>query len=126
MTTRILYSDERPDRCALARDILEAEGYEVVLRSTPFRDAAEMVALHPDLILLALTACHESLGRKTLNLVKTQAASPPVLVFFLGAEDFWEQDRDVMGKPITFVRTPFDLDALLNVIHQALHPHPPG
>jgi CheY-like chemotaxis protein len=127
MTKRILCIGERPENLALVRDILEDEGYETLLRATPFHDRMEIEALHPDLIMLTVTAVADCLGRQTLRVLnrKSEAVSPPVLVWVRAAEDILPQDRDLMSEQISFIRIPLlDSTTLLNSIQQALQTSP--
>jgi CheY-like chemotaxis protein len=124
MSKRILCVGERPNILAVARDILEDEGYEVLLRATPFRERTEIEALHPDLIALTLTAVTDCIGRQTLRVLnlKGEAFSPPVLVWVRAAEDMLPEDQDLICEYVFFLHLPsFDTTTFLNSIREALH-----
>lgn len=127
MTKRILWMIEHPVNLPLARAILENGGYEALLRTTPFRERAEIEALHPDLITLTLTASTNCLGRQTLRVLnlKSEAVSPPVLVWVKVAEDILPEDRDLVNGPVSVIPCPLlDGTTLLNRIQQALFTSP--
>src|SRR5215471_16413913 len=122
MSKRILCIGERPEILMLMRDILEYEGYEVVLRGVPFQEIAEIEALSPDLVALGLTPFADNVGRRTLTLLneKPDTTAFPVLVFLGAPEDLLEQDRYLMRERVFFVAWPFDNDRIVTLIQRAL------
>jgi DNA-binding NtrC family response regulator len=118
MQKRILAVDERSDLCNLVKVVLEDDGYEVLLRGTPFRNIAEIEALHPDLILLAPRDVVDCVGRQTLHLLRHH--SIPILVLVREPEYVLEQDRECAGKHTTFTQSPGNIDDLIAVVQRAL------
>ena len=118
MKKRILIVDERLDLCEMVKAILEDDGYEVLLDSTPFRNTAEIEALHPALVLLAPTDVENGVGRQTLQLLRHH--STPVLVLVREREYVREQDRQYAGEHTMFTQSPGNIDDLIVVVEQAL------
>lgn len=118
MKKRILVVDGRSDLCGLVKAVLEEDGYEVLLYGTPFRNAAEIEALSPDLLLLAPTDSVNCIGRQTLHLLRHHAI--PILVLVREPEYILKQDREYAGKHTTFTQSPGNIDDLTGAVHQAL------
>lgn len=118
MNKRILVVDRQPDILDLVKEILEDEGYEVLLRQKPFQSITEIETLHPDLTLLAVTSNVNCIGKQTLK--KLKHSSIPILALVPEPWCSLKQFRNLMSEHTTFLRSPFHIAALTDAVHQAL------
>ena len=81
MPHRILVIDDTQEILDLFRDILEPEGYKVMLAKQTFESVTEIEHVHPDLIVLDLMIGAQKEGWQMLQKLKMYAptASIPIL-----------------------------------------------
>lgn len=122
MATRILVINDTQDILEVFRDLLESEGYEVILSSFPLRDTSEIKKLNLDLIILDVVFGEEKTGWQMLQLLKMQpaTASIPVIICTASQRSVIEMEGYLVSKDVLVVYKPFELDDLLHTIDQAL------
>ena len=90
MTARkkILVVDDDPTHLVCARDLLEAQGYEVVVHPRPFGATEKVMIETPDLVLMDVNMPGLS-GEALVELLRTreQTRSTPVLLYSSNDED---------------------------------------
>ena len=120
---RILAVNDTPEILDLFRDILEEEGYEVVLHSYAARDLDQIKAVGPDLIILDFIIGGEDHGWQLLQKLKldreTQAI--PVVVCTAAVGLVRELEGHLRAKGVAVILKPFDIDDLLRQVNAAWH-----
>jgi DNA-binding response OmpR family regulator len=115
--TILVVEDDEPIRLAL-REVLEAEGYRVIVAA----DGAEAIhSLAREIPSLIITDLHMPNvdGVQLCEHVRSSLRTEQVPVIVLTAE--YRFDR-VMGRVDALIRKPFDIDALLATIAQFIRP----
>jgi DNA-binding response OmpR family regulator len=126
MATRILVVNDTQEILDLFRDMLEFEGYEVILSSFPFSHIKEIEKIQPDLIILDfLFGGSQVMGWQMLQMLKMQqsTASIPVITCTGALHEVQEQEGYLVSQGVHVVYKPFDIDHLLATIDQALASH---
>lgn len=122
MALRIVIIEDDPSIQDLYRLLLEAEGYHVIISSTPYEDATAVAAVHPDLIILDLLIGRKQNGWHILQQLKNSpsTASVPVLVVTAAVHfaQEWKEFTECHKIPIVF--KPFDIDDVLALVKQLL------
>jgi DNA-binding response OmpR family regulator len=122
MAARILVINDTQYILEMFRMLLEDEGYEVILSSTPMQNMSSVEQLQPDLIILDLIFGSEKTGWQMLQMLKMYRATAciPVIVCTVAIEAVREMEGYLVSKSVLVVYKPFDVDELLNTITQAL------
>ena len=122
MRKRILVVNDTQAILDLFRNILEEEGYEVMLSSFPTQDMKEIEHIHPDLIILDFVFGDQKTGWQMLQMLKMQrsTASIPVIVCSAALRDVQEVEGYLVSKGVLVLYKPFEIDNLLSIITQAL------
>jgi CheY-like chemotaxis protein len=122
MAARILVVNDTQEILEVFRQLLEEEGYEVILSSYPIYKSEEIEQLHVDLIVLDLIFGEERSGWQMLQLLKMQrsTASIPVVLCTASERAVREMEGYLVAKNVLVVYKPFEIDDLLKVIKQAL------
>ena len=121
----ILLVDDEPDILALAREMLEGEGYEI-LDALNAEEAVRVAAAHAGPIHLLLTdvVMPGASGQDLAQLLGLQRPDLRVLymssfAIIKGLRQFTEVENGLdLGTPI--VLKPFTLDRLMDKVHEAL------
>lgn len=123
MSTRVLVIDDDHTILELFRFILEEEGYEVHLSPFAFEDILDVENVHPHLILLDVKIGHLNEGWVLLQKLKRYRPTKDIpLIVCTGSLDGREEKAILRQRGIPIVYRPFDLDKLLQVVHQCLSP----
>ncbi|HZC07932.1 MAG TPA: response regulator [Ktedonobacterales bacterium] len=119
---RILVINDTQEILEAFRDILEEEGYEVLLYSFAVTGIEDIERVRPDLIILDYIFGGERLGWQILQLLKMHrsTAGIPVIVCTAATRDVREITGYLTAHDIQLVAKPFDIDDLLNAVKQAL------
>jgi len=127
----ILLVDDEPDILALAREMLEGEGYEI-LDALNAEEAVRVAAAHAGPIHLLLTdvVMPGASGQDLAQLLGLQR--PELRVIYMssfaiikGLRQFTEVENGLdLGTPI--VLKPFTLDRLMEKVHEVLAAKPPS
>jgi DNA-binding response OmpR family regulator len=122
MAARILVINDNDEIREMYRDLLETEGYEVVLAGTPFQDIQEVEGVEPDLIILDLIFGHENRGWQMLQLLKLHRSTAriPVIVCTAATNAVREMEGYLSSKGCHLVLKPFDIDELFATVRQGL------
>lgn len=120
---RILVVDDEPCIQQLLQDILQDEGYSV-LRANGGRRMLELLQTEvPDLILLDVMM-PDGNGEEALRLMQEQSQLRDIPVIMMSAGVSRHQLKEASGA---FLGKPFELEVLLQVIHDTIGPaDPPG
>jgi DNA-binding response OmpR family regulator len=118
---RILVVNDTPEILDLFRDILEEEGYEVVLHSYASRDLDEIKTVRPDLIVLDFIIGGEDHGWQLLQKLQMdrETESIPVVICTAAVGLVRELEGHLRAKGISVVLKPFDIDDLLLQVNAA-------
>ncbi len=127
----ILLVDDEPEILALAREMLESEGYEV-LDALNAEEAVRVAASHAGSIHLLLTdvVMPGASGQDLAQLLGLQRPDLRVLymssfAIIKGLRQFTEVENGLdLGTPI--VLKPFTLDRLMEKVHEVLAVKPPS
>ncbi len=124
MAVRILVVNDDQDILDVFKTVLEDEGYEAILYRYLITDLSEIAQLNPDLIILDLMFDHQNLGWNLLQKLRMfpNTASIPVILCTAASRQVMEQVEYLKSKEIPIIFKPFDLDELLQAIHQQLAP----
>ncbi|MER3485568.1 MAG: hypothetical protein C4345_05985 [Chloroflexota bacterium] len=118
---RILIVNDSQEILDVLRDLLEEEGYEVVVYSYAIRDLEEVKRVNPDLIILDFIINEETAGWQMLQKLKLdrETAGIPVIVCTAAAGLVRELEGHLRAKSVAVVLKPFDIDDLLTEINQS-------
>ena len=118
---RILIVNDSQEILDVLRDLLEEEGYDVVVYSYAIRDLEEVKRINPDLIILDFIINEETAGWQMLQKLKLdrETAEIPVIVCTAAAGLVRELEGHLRAKGVSVVLKPFDIDDLLTEINQS-------
>ena len=124
MAQRILVIDDTQEILDLLRTILEKDGYEVHVATYVFDDLHQIEQLHPDLIILDFMMGKQKEGWHMLQRLKSYppTTSIPVMISSVAMSTVSEQQGYFNKQGIPTVLKPFDVDYLLQTVHQMLQP----
>ncbi len=119
---RILVINDTQEILQLFQDLLEDEGYEVILSSFAPQSMYEIARLQPDLVILDLIFGSERIGWQVLQAMRMQrsTATIPVIICTAAAHQAREVEPQLISHGALLVLKPFDIDELLNIVRQAL------
>jgi len=119
-------NDDR-DFLDLLEQLLEEEGYEVVLRREWDGAYGFVKEIRPDLVLLDIVLGREERGWTILELLTLDPATRPIPVIVCTAALRSLQDHEQLLRQygVYSLPKPFDLDALLALVQGALDDEPP-
>jgi DNA-binding response OmpR family regulator len=122
--SHVLVMDDDQATCDLYQEVLEDEGYQVTLASSPKVDVAAIAALAPDLILLDLHFPRATDGLAVLARLKAEPGTVAIPVLVCSADhrllEAWH-DR-LLAWDCGALAKPFGLDDLLAAIAACLAP----
>ena len=118
---RILIVNDSQEILDVLRDLLEEEGYDVVVYSYAIRDLEEVKRIDPDLIILDFIINEETAGWQMLQKLKLdrETSDIPVIVCTAAAGLVRELEGHLRAKSVGVVLKPFDIDDLLEEINQS-------
>jgi len=119
---RILVINDTQELLEMFRLLLEEEGHEVVLSGMPILKVSEVEAIQPDLILLDIIFGDRKTGWQMLQMLKMQRSTAhiPVVVCTAALREVQEQEGYLISQNVRVIYKPFDIDALVTLINQAL------
>ena len=122
MSSRILVIDDDQAILNLFQLILESEEYEVLLSKRAFEEASEIEHQHPHLIILDFKFGPHAEGFLLLQKIRMYPPTTaiPVILCTAAVAEVREQEEVLRQKGIPVIYKPFDLDELLQAIHQFL------
>lgn len=83
---RILVVDDDPKHLQTTREILELEGYVVMVHDTPFRTTEMVNSIRPDLVLLDINMPALS-GDRLCSLIRSNGSQREVPILFYSSND---------------------------------------
>ena len=122
MSSRILVVNDDESLLELYRILLEEEGFEVHTSFSAFEQVTEVEQMHPELIILDAKLGFHNEGLLFLQKLRLYPGTSRIPVFICTAAtlDMREQEEILRQKNIPILYKPFDLDELLNLVHQML------
>lgn len=122
MATRILVINDTAEILELFKDILSAEGYDVVIAGFAINDIEFIERSSPDLIILDYIFGNERAGWQTLQKLKMlrSTAHIPIVVCTAAKREIEELEGHLKAMGVGIVIKPFDVDVLLRVIAETL------
>ena len=120
---RILLVNDSKELLEMMGTLLQAQGYEPILRSYPILNLNMIVALRPDLIILdILFGNQQAIGWSMLDLLKLSpsTASIPVIVCTAALKEVFEQQDYLAAQGVKVLLKPFLVDAMVDAINSAL------
>jgi len=122
MSKRILVVNDTQEILDAFRELLEEEGYEVVLYSYAIMDMHEIEGIHPDLIILDYIFGGEKSGWQMLQKLKMRRSTEtiPVIVCTAATAQVREIEGYLQAQGVTLVGKPFDIDTLLAAVRHCL------
>ncbi|MGZ3585315.1 MAG: response regulator [Ktedonobacterales bacterium] len=121
MAKRIMVINDTPEILDLFRELLETEGYEVILYSFAPFELTEIERLQPDLIVLDFIIGRANAGWQLLQMLKMRRATAAIPVVICSAQTHFVRQIEgyLATHDIRVVAKPFDIDELLNTIKLA-------
>ncbi len=125
---RVMVVNDTQEILQLFQDILEDEGFEVVLYSYAIRDLEEIRSVNPDLVILDFLIGGEAQGWQMLQKMKMSRVTEdiPVIVCTAAVQLARELEGHLTTKNVGLVLKPFDIDDLLVAVRTALANAPRG
>ncbi|MGZ3673700.1 MAG: response regulator [Ktedonobacterales bacterium] len=118
MAKRIMVINDTPEILDLFRELLETEGYEVILYSFAPFELTEIERLQPDLIVLDFIIGRANAGWQLLQMLKMRRATAAIPVVICSAQTHFVRQIEgyLATHDIRVVAKPFDIDELLTTI----------
>jgi CheY-like chemotaxis protein len=122
VTQSIFVIDGTQDILDLIRLILEEEGYKVHASLTPPKNLTDIERLQPDLIILDFIPGKYSQGWQFLQRLKESDTTIliPLILCTVGLREIHQQEDYLAHLGVQIVYKPFEIDDLLNAVHQAI------
>ncbi len=119
---RILVINDTQEILELFQDLLEGEGYEVIISSFAPKSVYEIGGLQPDLVILDLVFGSERIGWQLLQQIRMYrpTARIPVIVCTAAREEAREMEPQLISHGAFLVLKPFDIDEIILIVRQAL------
>lgn len=120
MGARIMVINDTPELLDLFRELLEPEGYDVVIYSYAPFELAEIERIQPDLIVLDFIIGRANAGWQLLQMLKMRRTTATIPVIICTAQtNFVRQIEGYLAAhDIRVVPKPFDIDDFLLAIRQ--------
>jgi CheY-like chemotaxis protein len=120
MMKRILIVDDTPSMLEMFQILLEAEGYEVLLSSFPYKQISDVEDIRPDLIILDYVFEGKKIGWQMVQLLKMHpsTASIPIIVCTAAGSSIHEHEADLKDTPV--LQKPFKIAELFEMIDHHL------
>lgn len=108
----------------LFREILEEEGFDVVLSSFGVQEVADVQKINPDLIILDFLVGGEAQGWQLLQKLRMTRATEnlPIIVCTAAIQLARELEGHLKAKNVGLVLKPFDIDDLVRAVETAMQP----
>jgi CheY-like chemotaxis protein len=122
MSSRILVINDDQSILELFQLLLESEGYEVLLSKVAFEEVSQIEQQHVHLIILDFKFGTHPEGFLLLQKIRMYPPTTaiPVILCTAAVGEVREQEEVLRQKGIPVIYKPFDLDELLQAIHQFL------
>lgn len=122
MAKHILVVNDTQDVLDAIQMVLEDAGYEITTRTEPTTSAADVEAINPDLLMIDMLFAGKNIGWELIQAIRLHPATAhlPVIVCTAARHEVTESESVLLGKGITVVYKPFDIDDLVAAVEQAL------
>lgn len=125
MPARIMVVNDTQEILDMFHDLLEQEGYEVILYSYAIQDMDEILRYKPDLIILDYIFGAERTGwqRRQKLKMRRDTAAIPVVICSAAKRQTEEIEGHLVSMGVGIVLKPFNVDDLLRTVRQTLDLH---
>jgi CheY-like chemotaxis protein len=122
MSSRILVINDDQSTLELFQLILESDGYEVLLAQRAMEGVSQIEQQHPHLIILDVKLGTGADGLRFLHDIRRYPPTTalPVILCTAAVGEMCEHEEVLRQEGIPVLYKPFDLDELLQAIHQCL------
>lgn len=119
----VLVVNDTQEILELFQEILEEEGYDVILSSYGFQEVTGIREIDPDLIILDFIIGGEEQGWQLLQKIKMtrQTRDIPVIVCTGAVRMAKELEGHLTAKGVGLVLKPFDIDDLLLEVNKVMN-----
>ncbi|EFH90793.1 response regulator [Ktedonobacter racemifer] len=121
MGKKILVVNDTQSILEMFRELLEPEGYEVVLSSFPIQNIKEVEQIKPDLIILDIVFGNQKSGWQMLQLLKMYppTSKTPIIVCSAAISEVRDQEGYLVSQGVQALYKPFDVSLLFHLVEQA-------
>lgn len=118
----ILVINDTQEILDLFREILEEEGWDVVLSSFGVQEVADVQRVDPDLVILDFLIGGEAQGWQLLQKLRMTRATEklPIIVCTAAIQLVKELEGHLTSKNVGLILKPFDIDELVEAVHKGL------
>lgn len=122
MAQHILVVNDTQDILDSIRMVLEDEGYQISTRTEPTTTVTDVEQLHPDLLILDLLFMGNNIGWELIQVLRLHPATAhlPVIVCTAARKEVTESESVLIGKGVSVLYKPFDIDELVSAVRQSL------
>jgi DNA-binding response OmpR family regulator len=122
VTKHILVVNDTQDVLDAIQMVLEDADYQVTTRTEPTTAATDVEAINPDLLIVDMLFAGKNIGWELIQAIKLHptTAQLPVIVCTAARQEVTESESVLIGKGVTVVYKPFDIDELIAAVEQAL------
>lgn len=120
MKTRILVVDDEEEICEILKEVLRAEGFEVLTAHSAVEFQIQALVKNPQLIILDINL-GSALGPEIYNSLLAKGLSAEIPVIFLSAlvpEELSSPGRLIPGQKYIMHAKPFHLDRLVTDVQR--------
>jgi DNA-binding response OmpR family regulator len=120
----VLVINDTQEILELFREILEEEGFDVVLSSFGVQEVADVQKINPDLVILDFLVGGEAQGWQLLQKLRMtrETEELPVIVCTAAIQLARELEGHLKAKKVGLVLKPFDIDDLVSAVNVAMKP----
>lgn len=121
---RVLVINDTQEILELFREILEEEGFEVILSSFNIQEVDDIREIAPDLVILDFLVGGEAQGWQLLQKLRMTRATEtlPIVVCTAAIQLARELEGHLKAKNVGLVLKPFDIDDLVSAVQIAMQP----
>lgn len=122
MGKKILVINDTQYILEMFRELLEYEGYEVVLSALPMQNVKEVEQIKPDLIILDIIfGGDKKSGWQMLQLLRMYPPTSKISIIVCSAAviEVREQEGFLVSQGVQVLYKPFDVDLLFHMIEKA-------
>lgn len=118
MGARIMVINDTPEILDLFRELLEPEGYEVILYSFAPFELAEIERVQPDLIVLDFIIGQANAGWQLLQMLKMRRSTANIPIIICSAQTHFIRQIEgyLATHDVRVVAKPFDIDEFLQTV----------
>jgi two-component system, OmpR family, phosphate regulon response regulator PhoB len=118
----IMIFNDDDDTLDMYKDILNHEGYEVILHRRPTAIISDIERVTPDLIILDWMVGHERRGIKLINEIHAHLPTTtiPIVICTTQVAYIREHEDDLRTRGIEVMYKPFEVDDLFTAIKTRL------